>query len=92
MYMGIFQAASKKYIKHIVGCVLDTTNTNSGWRAGIIVRLEAYLDRWIIHIYCRHHDFPLMPQRSSILYDCLPNKMEMSDSLVVLIKGVISLP
>ena len=44
----------------IVGCVFDTTNTNSGWKSGVVVRLEEFLDRRIIHVYCRHHVFELM--------------------------------
>ena len=28
----------------IVGCVFDTTNTNSGWKSGVVVRLEEFLD------------------------------------------------
>ena len=46
--------------KQIIGCVFDTTNTNSGWRSGIVVRLEEYLDNRIIHVYCRHHVFERM--------------------------------
>ena len=48
---------SKKISKHIFGCVFDATNTNRGWRTGIVVHLEAYLDFQIIHIYCHHHVF-----------------------------------
>ena len=44
----------------IVGCVFDTTNTNSGWKTGVVVCLEEYLDKRIIHIYCRHHVFERM--------------------------------
>ena len=44
----------------IVGCVFDTTNTNTGWKSGVVVRLEEYLDKRIIHIYCRHHVFERM--------------------------------
>jgi len=28
----------------IVGCVFDTTNTNSGCKSGVVVRLEEFLD------------------------------------------------
>ena len=41
--------------KNIIGCVFDTTNTNSGWKSGIVVRLEEYLEQRVIHVYCRHH-------------------------------------
>ena len=41
--------------KNIIGCVFDTTNTNSGWKSGIVVRLEEFLEQRVIHIYCRHH-------------------------------------
>ena len=41
--------------KQIIGCVFDTTNTNSGWRLGIVVRLEEFLEHRVIHVYCRHH-------------------------------------
>ena len=44
----------------IVGCVFDTTNTNSGWKSGVVVRLEEYLAQRIIHIYCRNHVFERM--------------------------------
>ena len=43
--------------KVIIGCVFDTTNTNSGWKSGIVVRLEEFLQRRILHVYCRHHVF-----------------------------------
>ena len=46
--------------KNIIGCVFDTTNTNSGWKSGIIVRLEKFLEKRIIHVYCRHHIFERM--------------------------------
>ena len=41
--------------KNIIGCVFDTTNTNSGWKTGIVVRLEEFLEQRVIHVYCRHH-------------------------------------
>ena len=41
--------------KSIIGCVFDTTNTNSGWKSGILVRLEKFLEQRVIHVYCRHH-------------------------------------
>ena len=41
--------------KNIIGCVFDTTNTNSGWKSGIVVRLEKFLEQRVIHVYCRHH-------------------------------------
>ena len=43
--------------KMIIGCVFDTTNTNSGWNPGVVVRLEEYLEHRILHVYCRHHVF-----------------------------------
>ena len=46
--------------KNIIGCVFDTTNTNSGWKSGITVRLEKFLEKRIIHVYCRHHIFERM--------------------------------
>ena len=46
--------------KNIIGCVFDTTNTNSGWKSGIIVRLEKFLEKRIIHVYCRYHIFERM--------------------------------
>ena len=46
--------------KNIIGCVFDTTNTNSGWKSGITVRLEKFLEQRIIHVYCRHHIFERM--------------------------------
>ena len=41
----------------LVGFVFDTTNTNSGWKSGIVVRLEEFLERRVLHVYCRHHVF-----------------------------------
>ena len=46
--------------KNIIGCVFDTTNTNSGWKSGIVVRLEKFLEQRIMHVYCRHHIFERM--------------------------------
>ena len=43
--------------KMIIGCVFDTTNTNSGWKSGVVVRLEEFLQHRILHVYCRHHVF-----------------------------------
>ena len=43
--------------KMIIGCVFDTTNTNSGWKSGIVVRMEDFLQHRILHVYCRHHVF-----------------------------------
>ncbi len=40
-----------------MGFVFDTTNTNSGWKSGIVVRLEEFLERRVLHVYCRHHVF-----------------------------------
>ena len=37
--------------------MFDTTNTNSGWKSGIVVRLEEFLERRVLHVYCRHHVF-----------------------------------
>ena len=57
-------AAVIKALKHwnidkkmIIGCVFDTTNTNSGWKSGVVVRLEEFLQHRILHVYCRHHVF-----------------------------------
>ena len=57
-------AAVIKALKHwnidkkmIIGCVFDTTNTNSGWKSGVVVRLEELLQHRILHVYCRHHVF-----------------------------------
>ena len=41
--------------ERIIGCVFDTTNTNSGWKSGIVVRLEEFLEHQVHHVYCRHH-------------------------------------
>ena len=41
--------------ERIIGCVFDTTNTNSGWKSGIVVRLEEFLEHRVLHVYCRHH-------------------------------------
>ena len=46
--------------KNIIGCVFDTTNTNSGWKSGIVVRLEKFLEQRVMHVYCRHHIFERM--------------------------------
>ena len=46
--------------KNIIGCVFDTTNTNSGWKSGILVRLEKFLDQRVMHVYCRHHVIKIM--------------------------------
>ena len=42
-------------IDSIIGGVFDTTNTNSGGNAGIMVRLDEALGRRVLHLYCRHH-------------------------------------
>ena len=44
----------------IIGCVFDTTNTNSGWKSGVVVRIEEFLQRRVLHVYCRHHVFERM--------------------------------
>ena len=44
-------------LKMLIGFVFDTTNTNSGWKSGIVVRLEEFLERRVLHVYCRHHVF-----------------------------------
>ena len=41
----------------IIGGVFDTTNTNSGGNKGIMVLLEGYLGRKVLHLYCRHHSY-----------------------------------
>ena len=46
--------------KNIIGCVFDNTNTNRGWKSGIVVRLEKLLEKRVMHVYCRHHIFERM--------------------------------
>ena len=41
--------------ERIIGCVFDTTNTDNGWKIGIAVRLEEFLEHRVLHVYCRHH-------------------------------------
>ena len=43
--------------KMIIGCAFDTRNTNSGWKSGIVVRMEDFLQHRILYVYCRHHGF-----------------------------------
>ena len=43
--------------EHLLCCCFDTTSTNSGANAGIMVRLERALGRKLMHLYCRHHSY-----------------------------------
>ena len=51
----VLNEASPDLVKNILGGVFDTTNTNSGWKKGIMVRLERHCGVKLLHLYCRHH-------------------------------------
>ena len=46
---------SPDLVKCILGGVFDTTNTNSGWKKGMMERLEKHCGVKLLHLYCRHH-------------------------------------
>ena len=39
----------------IVGLVFDTTASNSGWKSGACMQLEALLQKKVFYFACRHH-------------------------------------
>jgi len=41
----------------ILGGVFDTTAVNTGWKNGVMVKLEKYIGEKLLHIHCRHHIF-----------------------------------
>ena len=51
----VLNEASPDLVKNILGGVFDTTITNSGWKKGIMVRLERHCGVKLLHLYCRHH-------------------------------------
>ena len=51
----VLNEAFPDLVKNILGGVFDTTNTNSGWKKGIMVRLERHCGVKLLHLYCRHH-------------------------------------
>ena len=48
-----------KLITNLIKCILDgvfdTTNTNSGWRKGMMVRLERHCGVKLLHLYYTYH-------------------------------------
>ena len=40
--------------------MFDTTSLNTGYKNGIVVRLERYLGRSLLQLECRHHIFELV--------------------------------
>ena len=41
----------------ILGGVFHTTALNSGWKNGVMVKLEKYIGQKLVHVYCKHHVF-----------------------------------
>lgn len=44
----------------IVGIVCDTENTNTGYRTGVCVRIEEFLQMELLRFMCRHHIYDLI--------------------------------
>ena len=56
----VLNETSPYLVKCILGGVFDTTNTNSGWKKGMIVRLKRHCSVKLLHLYCRHHIYELI--------------------------------
>ena len=51
----VLNESSPNLVKCIFSGMFDTTNTNSSWKKGMMVRLERHCGVKLLHLYCRHH-------------------------------------
>ena len=51
----VLNETSPNLVKCILDGVFGITNTNSGWKKGMMVLLKRHCVVKLLHLYCRHH-------------------------------------